>query len=59
MKAPITYTIDRSKDFRKSVIIWKENTGCSSPIAYIHKPKHVSEDDFNKFLDSIKIYIKS
>jgi hypothetical protein len=45
-------SIDKSKTFRKSVIIFKKiEPSTSVPLAYISKPKHISQEEFDKFLD--------
>ena len=57
------FSIDRNKGHifdLKSVIIWRyrpDKTGSCvySPIAYIRKPKGVSDEDFNNLINRIKI----
>jgi len=40
----------------KSGIVWGNyERGGSSPILYISKPKHLSQEDFDELLDSIDI----
>lgn len=52
MSDPIVYSLDSSRNIRKSVVIYKHlYPNIVSPVAYISKPKHVSEEDFNKILD--------
>ena len=52
------YYIDKSKSIRKSVIVYKINGCVHSPIMYIQKPKYVTEDEFNDYLNRIQIMIK-
>lgn len=48
----IHLSIDKSKTFRKSVIIFKKiEPNTSVPLAYISKPKHISQEEFDNFLD--------
>lgn len=48
----IHLSIDKSKTFRKSVIIFKYiGPNISVPLAYISKPKHISQEEFDRFLD--------
>lgn len=37
----------------KSAIAWIYEEGRATPIAFIKKPKHVSKDKFDLFLDSL------
>lgn len=37
----------------KSAIAWIYEQGCATPIALIKKPKHVTKERFDKFLDSL------
>jgi len=39
----------------KSAIIWGNTETGTSPILYISKPKHVSQEDYNELLNSIDI----
>ena len=57
-KQEIEYFIDKSKSFRKSVILFQMKGNVASPLLYINKPKHINEEEFNKILDRIQIYIK-
>jgi len=50
------YYIDRSKQIRKSVIIYEIDGSVHSPIMYLQKPKWVSQEKFDKFLDGMLIY---
>jgi hypothetical protein len=53
-----SYYIDRSMSIRKSVIIYHNKGSVHSPIVYIKKPKWVSEEEFNDFLDRMQIMVK-
>lgn len=49
---------NRNKIFGiKSGIVWghSKNSNSSFPLLYISKPKHITEEQFNKLLDSIEI----
>jgi hypothetical protein len=55
------YDKNRNKIFGiKSAIIWghSKDTNSSFPIAYISKPKNVSQTDFELLLDKIDIEIR-
>lgn len=52
------FYIDRSMSIRKAVIIYQVKGSIHSPIMYLKKPKWVSNDDFNDFLDKMQIQIK-
>ena len=41
--------------YRKSTIIWAVKANTSSPLAYLRKPKSLSDADWSDFLDSIQI----
>ena len=58
MEKPIQYSIDRTKTFRKSVVIFKHEGHVSYPIMYLQKPKHVSHEEFEWFLNNMQISIK-
>ncbi len=55
------YDKNRNKIFGiKSGIVWGKfsNPFSTSPILYISKPKHISQEDFELLLDKIEIIIK-
>jgi len=41
------------------VIGHTKDHGARFPIAYVHKPKMISEKDFNEFLEAMQIYFVS
>ena len=54
MSKTSVYSIDTSTNIRKSVTIYKhEEPNIIYPVAYISKPKHTSEEEFNKILKLI------
>lgn len=57
-----SFSFDKNRDKNfgiKSAILWGYETDSScGAIAYITKPKHVSQEDFDELLDSIKLSIK-
>ena len=52
-----SYSIDRTKTFRKSVVIFKHEGNVSYPIMYLQKPKNLSHEDFEWFLNNMQISI--
>lgn len=42
----------------KSAIVWGHFEGVMSPLFYITKPKHISQEDFDAILDRLEISIK-
>ncbi len=42
---------------RKSCIMWMRYKTVQWPIAYISKPKHVPQQLFNEFMDSIQVQL--
>jgi hypothetical protein len=52
------YFFDFSKSFRKSIILFEQIGSVMSPIAYIQKPKHRSDVEFEQFIKSLQIYVK-
>jgi len=42
---------------RKSCIIWTRHQTITMPIAYISKPKHIPQQLFDEFMDSIQIQL--
>lgn len=43
----------------KSYAIWKRGKPNSiSPMVYLRKPKHVSDNDFNDFIDKLSFIVK-
>ena len=52
------YDKNKNKQFGvKSAIIWghsNEHNGCF-PLLYISKPKHISQEDYEVLLDSLRI----
>ena len=53
------YYIDKSKTIRKSIIIYENKGTVHSPIIYISKPKYVTQDEFDKFINNIQIIVKN
>lgn len=64
-KSLITYSIDKTKEFAKSVIIWGEieriddlnnkKNYSLAPLIYLQKPKWISEESFEKIVSGIKL----
>jgi hypothetical protein len=52
------YYIDKSKSIRKSIIIYRIKGSVHSPIMYISKPKFITENEFNDFINNMQIFIK-
>lgn len=52
-----SYYIDRTRSIRKSVVIYEKIGGWSFPIMYIQKPKWITEEEFENYLDRIVIMI--
>lgn len=42
---------------RKSCIIWMRHQHITQPVAYISKPKHIPQQLFDEFMDSIQIQL--
>lgn len=55
----VQYFLDRSKTMRRSVILYKMVGSVATPVMYLTRPKFVSEEEFNTFLDSVSIYVKN
>ena len=55
----VSYYIDKSRSLRKSVIIYKIDGNVHSPVMYLQKPRWISKNDFDKFLDNIQISIRN
>lgn len=54
----VTYFFDRSKQFRKSIILFKQVGSTCSPVMYMSKPKYLSNEEFDKLFSSMEIKIK-
>lgn len=56
----VSFSFDknRNKIFGiKSGIVWgRSKKGGSSPILYISKPKHISQEDYEELLDHLNLY---
>jgi hypothetical protein len=52
------YTIDATGSFRKSVTLFARFGGSLWPVAYISRPKWISEDDFRDFISSVDMIVK-
>lgn len=52
------YFFDFSKSWRKSIILFEQIGSVASPIAYIQKPKHREDKEFEQFIKSLQIYVK-
>lgn len=66
-KSLITYSIDKTKKFAKSIIIWGEIrhekdigpiTYRMEPLIYLQKPKWLSEESFEKIVSRIELNLK-
>ena len=53
------YYIDKSKTIRKSIIIYRDMGSVHSPIMYLSKPKWVSQEEFDAFVDNMTISVKT
>lgn len=53
------YYIDKSKTIRKSIIIYENKGSVHTPIIYIVKPKYVTQEEFDKFINNMQITIKN
>lgn len=56
-----SFEYDRNKERIfgiKSAIVWGHYKSGSSPLFYITKPKHISQEDFDYILDRLEITIK-
>jgi hypothetical protein len=53
------YYIDKSKTIRKSIIIYRDMGSVHSPIMYLQKPKWVSQEEFDAFVDNMTIAVKT
>ena len=53
------YYIDKSKTIRKSIIIYENKGSVHTPIIYVSKPKYVTQDEFDKFINNMQITIKN
>lgn len=53
------YYIDKSRDLRKSIIIYRVNESVHSPVMYISKPKWISQEDFEDLFNRTEIKIKT
>ena len=53
----IDYSRDGFKPFVKSPVIWASDGHAATPLCYLRKPKHLSEVDWNKFLDCFEFEI--
>lgn len=42
---------------RKSCIIWARHQHITAPVAYISKPKHIPQQVFDEFMDSIQLHM--
>lgn len=51
------YYLDKSKTIRKSIIIYKNKGSVHSPIIYISKPKWVTNEEFDKFINNMQIIV--
>ena len=58
-KAEGRYYIDKSRSIRKSVIIYEISGSVHSPIMYLQKPKWVSQERFEKFLEDMVIMVNN
>lgn len=52
------FYIDKTKELRKSIIIYKVNESIHSPIMYLSKPKWVSQEEFDNFFNNMIISVK-
>ena len=53
------YYLDKTKTWRKSVVVFKKEGVCSTPIIYISKPKHVTNEEFDKFINNMQIIVQN
>jgi len=54
----VTYFLDKTKEFRKSIVLFKQVGNVCSPVMYISKPKHVSQEEFDELFNKIQITVK-
>lgn len=59
MKTSEKYYIDKTKTWRKSIIVFKKEGVYSIPMLYISKPKHVKQKDFEDFINKMQIVIEN
>lgn len=59
MKTSEKYYIDKTKTFRKSIVVFEKHGVSSIPILYISKPKNVEQKDFEEFINKMQITIKN
>ena len=55
------YEFDSNKDHIfgiKSAILWKYGEKGLSPVLYLRKPKHVSQEEYDELIQNMQIYIK-
>jgi hypothetical protein len=66
-KSLITYSIDKTREFAKSIVIWGEiryerDFGLigyrMEPLIYLQKPKWLSEESFEKIISGIELNLK-
>lgn len=52
------YPTEKKQFGVKSVILWGNSGNTMFPLAYISKPKSISEDDFNQIVKNMEIKLK-
>lgn len=52
-----SFEVDRTKSVLKSVVVWGHKGSVISPLFYIQKPKHLTEEEFNYIMDKVEINI--
>lgn len=51
------YDFDRSRQIRKSIIIWEHDGEAFTPVMYLSKPKFVKQEVFDKLVNRMQIMI--
>lgn len=52
-----SFSMSTAKGIIKGTAIWGEIGSATFPLCYLHKPKWMSEGDFNKFLNALVLKI--
>ena len=56
-QAVTDYWFDKSRTFRKSIILYKQQDGMATPVMYLTKPRWLSDEEFMETFNNMKIYI--
>lgn len=52
------FTIDTTRSIRKSIVIYGQSGCVAWPVAYISRPKWITQTDFDSFIDALEIRVR-